>query len=237
MGTFYAIDLTVSVDGSVTDENNIQWDDEADVNTPTYRKDRNHDRYKNKNNNKGKKNTNKNNKPSQPASTPVQPDTLPHHDNDKRNNTIHNNNNSTSNKTALDRTTEQVSLLKSLLREEKISSPIILVGHYYGARVALELAKAVPESVKEIILIAPNLNRKFVTTLPSAILNKRTLFFWVKTDPLSSFSRFTGYKDLFKKHTLMAFDPPGRNSQLHTLELLMTEKYQERIADWIDGGR
>jgi len=229
LGTFYAIDLTVAIDNVVSESES--YDDDADQKwsrrienknknkNDKYKDDKNH--KDSKKNNRDKKTTNNNNNA---ATSPVQPTTS----------YTKNPTNTTKNNTApIDMTSEQVSLLKSLLQEEKITTPVILVGHYYGARVALELAKEIPEAVKEIVLIAPNLNKNFVSGLPDYVRNKRTLFFWVKTDPLSSFKRFMGYKDHFTKHTLMAFDPPG-NTLSHTLEFLMTEKYQESLADWID---
>lgn len=79
---------------------------------------------------------------------------------------------------------KQVDAISSFLESEHVEKPVFLVGRSYGGKVALEVAKKTPNSIKSLIFIAPAISVADAQTLPDQLKSRPMLFVSAEDDPV-----------------------------------------------------
>jgi len=110
---------------------------------------------------------------------------------------------------------KQVNAISAFLESEHVEKPVFLIGRSYGGKVALEVAKKTPNSIKSLIFIAPAISAADVQTLPEQLKVRPMLFVSAEDDPVIPHDRV---KEVAKSLPLGRFHNAGKILVNETVE-------------------
>jgi len=120
--------------------------------------------------------------------------------------------------------------------QKHVSQPVFLVGRSYGGKIAVEIAKKIPESIESLILIAPAINSNDVKSLPDKIKNQAVVVIAAEDDIVIPFENSKEVAQAFPSAKFVSAgkiitDDKVEKWKSHTPEMVHPELLEQQVQE------